>query len=128
MTGWRREELDRIDAADELEIASLGRDGALRQTTTIWVVRLDDDLFVRSVNGRTGAWFRGTQGHREGRIRAGGVTKDVTFAGAEGDLDDRIDEAYGSKYRRYAPGIVGSVLTPQARSATIRLIPGPTTS
>jgi hypothetical protein len=34
----------------------------------------------------------------------------------------------GTKYRRYSPGIAASVLTPQARSATIRLIPRPTTS
>lgn len=47
---------------------------------------------------------------------------------AKGDLDDRIDDAYRTKYRRYSPGIAGSVLTPQARSATIRLIPRPTTS
>ena len=40
---------------------------------TIWVVRLGDDLYVRSVNGRTSAWFRGTQVRHEGHIQAGGV-------------------------------------------------------
>jgi hypothetical protein len=128
MTGWSSEDLDRIEAADELEIASIGRDGALRVPTTIWVVRLGDDLFVRSVNGRAAAWFRGTQVRHEGRMSAGGVTKDVTFVDADADLDDRIDDAYRSKYRRYSPGIVGSVLTPEARSATIRLMPSSTTS
>jgi hypothetical protein len=128
MTGWRGEELEKIGSSDELQIASIGPDGALRKPTTIWVVRLSDDLFVRSVNGRAAAWFRGTQMHHEGRISAGGVTGDVTFVDAKGDLDDRIDDAYRTKYRRYSPGIAGSVLTPQARSATIRLIPRPTTS
>jgi hypothetical protein len=66
--------------------------------------------------------------HHEGRISAGGVTSDVTFVDAKGDLDDRIDDAYRTKYRRWSPGIAGSVLTPQARSATIRLIPRPRTS
>jgi len=61
MTAWTKDELSRIDAADELEIAPLRRDGTLRNPTTIWVVRLGDDLFIRSVNGRTAAWFRGTQ-------------------------------------------------------------------
>ncbi len=123
MTGWTSDELTKIEAADELEIASIRRDGTLRNPVTIWVVRLGDDLYVRSVNGRTGAWFRGTQVRNEGRIRAGGVEKDVTFVDADDGINDQIDDAYRSKYRRYAPSIVGSVLTPEARSATNKLVP-----
>jgi hypothetical protein len=66
--------------------------------------------------------------HHQGRISAGGVTRDIAFVDAKGDLDDRTDDAYRTKDRRYSPGIAGSVLPPQARSATIRLIPRPTTS
>jgi hypothetical protein len=123
MTGWTSDELTKIEAADELEVASIRRDGTLRNLVTIWVVRLGDDLYVRSVNGRTGAWFRGTQVRHEGRIGAGGVEKDVTFVDADDGINDQIDDAYRSKYRRYAPSIVGSVLTPEARSATIKLVP-----
>src|SRR5881409_2722702 len=106
MTGWTSDELTKIGAADELEIASLRRDDTLRDPTTIWVVRLGDDLYVRSVNGRTAAWFRGTQVHHEGRISAGGVEMDVTFVDADRGLDDEIDAAYRTKYRRYAASIV----------------------
>ena len=123
MTRWTSDELTKIAAADELEIASLGRVATLRDPTTIWVVRLGDDLYVRSVNGRTGAWFRGTQVRREGRIRAGGVERDVTLVDADDEINDQIDDAYRDKYRRYAQSIVGSVLTPEARSATIKLVP-----
>jgi hypothetical protein len=123
MTGWTSDELTKIEAADELEIASIRRDDRLRDLVTIWVVRLGDDLYVRSVNGRTGAWFRGTQVRHEGQIRAGGVEKDVTFVDTDDGINDQIDDAYRSKYRRYAPSIVGSVLTPEARSATIKLVP-----
>jgi hypothetical protein len=123
MTGWTSDELTKIEAADELEIASIRRDDRLRNLVTIWVVRLGDDLYVRSVNGRTGAWFRGTQVRHEGRIRAGGVEKDVTFVDTDDGINDQIDDAFRSKYRRYAPSIVGSVLTPEARSATIKLVP-----
>ena len=113
MTGWTSDELSKIEGADELEIASLRRDGQLRHATTIWVVRLGDDLYVRSVNGRASAWFRGTQVRHEGRIRAGGVEKDVTFAHADHDIDDEIDAAYRTKYRRYSARIVDSVGVPQ---------------
>jgi hypothetical protein len=123
MTEWTSDEQARIEAADELEIASLRRDGTLRNRVTIWVVRLGDDLYVRSVNGRAGAWFRRTQMRHEGQIRAGGVEKDVTFVDAGSDLDDAIDNAYRTKYRRYGANIVGSVVTPEARSATIKLVP-----
>ena len=59
MTAWTSEELKKIGAAEELQIASLRGDGTLRKLMTIWVVRLGDDLYVRSVNGRTSDWFRG---------------------------------------------------------------------
>lgn len=82
-----------------------------------------DDLYVRSVNGPDGAWYRGTQTRREGRVSADGVTKDVTFADAGHEMDGQIDEAYRTKYHRYGAGIVGSVVNPAARTATIKLVP-----
>ena len=123
MTMWTSDELNKIGRAEELEIASLRRDGTLRKPVTIWVVRLGDDLFVRAVNGRTGAWFRGTQVRHEGRIQAGGIDKDVTFVEAAPDINDQLDAAYRTKYRRYGPGIVNTIVSPAARSATIKLVP-----
>jgi hypothetical protein len=123
MTHWTADEFERIDAADELEIRSLRPDGTLRSPRTIWVVHLGDDLYVRSVNGRTSDWFRGTQVRHEGRIRAGDVEKDVTFVDAGDEDADRIDDAYRTKYQRYAESIVGSTVTPEARSATLKLVP-----
>ena len=123
MSAWTSGELERIASADELEIASVRRDGTLRKPVTVWVVRLGDDLYVRSVKGPTGAWFRGTQARHEGRIQAGGVDRDVTFVEADTALSDEVDRAYRTKYRRYAANIVNSVLTPGARSATLRVVP-----
>ena len=121
MTTWTSDELTKIGAAEELEIASLRRDGTLRTPVTIWVVRHGDDLYVRSVNGPTAAWFRGTQVRHEGRIWAGGIEKDVTFVDAD-DINDDLDAAYRAKYRRY-PGPVNSINSPTARSTTIKLVP-----
>ncbi len=131
MTAWTSDELNKIGAAEEVRVASLRRDGTLRNPVTIWIVRVGDDLYVRSVNGRTAAWHRGTQTRHEGRIWAGGVEKDVSFvdiADTDSDIQDQIDAVYRTKYRRYAAGIVGSVLTPAARSATIKLVPRSTSS
>ena len=67
MSGWTPEELVRIGQADELDLASQRRDGSLRDPVTMWVVRDGDDLYVRSMHGRAGAWFRGTQTRRPDR-------------------------------------------------------------
>jgi hypothetical protein len=124
MTAWTRDELNKIGKAEELQIASLRRDGTLRNPVIIWVVRLGDDLYVRSVNGRTSAWFRGVQTRYEGHIRAGGVDKDVTFVEESApDLNDQIDSVYRTKYRRYAASIIDSINSPDARAATIKLVP-----
>jgi hypothetical protein len=123
MTAWTSDELTKIGTAEELEIASLRSDGTLRNPVTIWVVRHGDDLYVRSINGRTAAWFRGTQVRHEGHIQAGGIDKDVTFVDADPDLNDQIDAAYRTKYRRYAANIINSTMSPGARSATIKLVP-----
>jgi hypothetical protein len=125
MTTWTSDELSKIGTAEELEIAALRQDGTLRNPVTIWVVRHGDDIYVRSVNGRTAAWFRGTQVRHEGHIHAGGVDKDVTFVDVDGthEVNDQIDAAYRTKYHRYAAGIIDSINSPQARAATIKLLP-----
>jgi hypothetical protein len=123
MTTWTRDVLNKIGTAEELEIASLRRDGTLRNPVTIWVVRLGDDLYVRSVNGRTSSWFRGAQVRHEGHIAAGGVDKDVTFVEADPDINDQIDAAYRTKYHRYAASIINSIVSAGARSTTMKLVP-----
>jgi hypothetical protein len=123
MTTWTSKELDQIAQAEELQLASLRTDGTLRKPVIIWVVCVGDDLYVRSVNGRTSAWFRGVQSRHAGQIRAGGIVREVTFV-EEIDLEinTQIDAAYRTKYSRY-PQYVAPMLTPEARATTIKLVP-----
>jgi hypothetical protein len=125
MTTWTSDELNKIGRAEEIQVASLRRDGRLRNPVTIWVVRLGDDLYVRSVNGRIGSWFRGMQARYEGHIRAGSADKDVTFV-EDGDptINEQIDAAYRAKYRSY-PSAVNHINSSTARAATIKLVPRP---
>ena len=67
MTTWTRDELNKIATAEELQIAPLRRNGTLRNTVKIWVVRHGDDLYIRSAYGRSAAWFRGVKARHEGR-------------------------------------------------------------
>jgi hypothetical protein len=129
MTIWTSDELNKIGTAEELQLASLRRDGTLRNPVTIWVVRVSDDLYVRPINGHTSAWFRGTQERHEGHIRAGGADKDVAFVEeADPDLNKQIDDAYRTKYHRYAANIINTTVSPKARSATTKLVPRSTGS
>lgn len=123
MPAWPSDEIDRIEKAEELQITSLRQDGTLRKPVVIWVVRVGDELYVRSYKGRASSWFRGAQVRHEGRIQAGGVAADVTFVEeTDPGVNDQIDAAYRAKYRRY-PQYVAPMLTPDVRETTIKLAP-----
>jgi len=122
MTTWTGDELDKIGSAEELNLASVRRDGMLRRPVTMWVVRDGDGVYVRSVNGRGSSWFRGAQTRHEARVRAGGVEKDVSLVEAD-DVNDEVDAAYRAKYGRRYPTIVPSIVAPEARAATLKLVP-----
>lgn len=123
MSSWTSEELGRIGAAEELQLASLRRDGTMRPYVTMWVVRAGDDVYVRSAHGSDNPWYRRAKASGAGRIRAGGVERDVAFAEPDPGVHDAIDAAYHAKYDRYGPRIVGSVVGPDAEAVTIKLVP-----
>jgi hypothetical protein len=122
MAGWDEDELDRIEAAQELRLQSERRDGTLRDPVTIWVARVGDAVYVGSVRGREGAWFRGTQTRKQGRIHAGGVSKDVRFEDASPDVIDAVEAAYRAKYAAFAD-ILDRSMTPRLRAAILQLVP-----
>jgi hypothetical protein len=123
MPAWTSQELSQIAAADELEIASVRRDGTLRNPVTVWGVRYGDDIYVRSAYGRSAAWFRGTQVRHEGHVQAGGIDRDVIFVDADHVIDDEIDAAYRTKYHRYGASYVDQMVSPEARATTLKLVP-----
>ena len=122
MDRWTQNELDAIDAAQELTLASARGDGTLRRPVTMWVVRIGEDVYVRSVNGRGSAWFRGAQVRHEARIRASGIEKDVSLVETD-EAGEQIDAAYQAKYGPRYPTIVPSIVAPHARAATLKLTP-----
>jgi hypothetical protein len=123
MSEWTPQELDAVGAADELQIASVRGDGSLRPWVTIWTVRSGDELYVRSAHGPETGWYRRAKASGIGRIRAGGVERDVTFAEAATGSGAEIDAAYEAKYGRYGKGIVKTVVGEQVHPLTIRLVP-----
>jgi hypothetical protein len=123
VTTWPGDELKRIGAAQELQLASRRPDGSLRPYVTMWVVRAGSDLYVRSAYGPGNPWYRRATATGGGRIRGAGIERDVSFAPASADVQGHIDAAYHAKYDTYGPRIVGSVTGPGAHQVTIRLVP-----
>jgi hypothetical protein len=121
MATWTDDDLTHFGDAQEVGIAGMRRDGSLRSPVIVWVVRLGDNLYTRSVNGPDAAWFRGVQARHRGQLSAAGVVADVEFV-AVGDVDDQLDAEYARKYGRY-PGPVKSITSPAARSTTLKLFP-----
>jgi len=106
MTTWTADELTSIGRADELQVSSFRSDGTLRPYVTIWTVRAGDDIYVRSAYGRDNGWFRRALASGTGRIRAGGIEKDVIFEEPLDDAHASIDAAYHAKYDRHGHSIV----------------------
>lgn len=124
MSSWTTEELSRIAASEELKIATPKRDGTMRRPIPIWVVRHGDALYVRSYRGTDAVWYAGAQARGRGRVSAGGVDADVTFAQVtDYDVNTEIDAAYRDKYARYGPRFLNPMISPTARATTLKLVP-----
>ncbi|MET9904472.1 DUF2255 family protein [Streptomyces sp. NPDC006446] len=122
MTRWNDRDLERIGTAEELDLRSERADGTLRDPVTMWVVRADDHVYVRSVKGTDGPWYRGTRSRHQGRVDAGGVWQDVTFRTADPGEYTAVDAAYRDKYG-HCTSMVEHVLTDRARTSTLCLEP-----
>ena len=122
MTAWTLDDLVRFGEAHEVQIAGTRRDGSLRTPVIVWTVRVGDDLYTRSVNGRDASWFRGVRLRNRGQLVAGGKTMDVDFEDTSGAVDDAIEAVYHAKYDRY-PGPVTSITSDVARATTLTIVP-----
>jgi hypothetical protein len=122
VSAWTDDELRRLGDATELQVAPRRSDGSLRAFTTMWVVRVGDELYVRSAGGPDRPWYRQARATGAGRVRAGGVERDVIFASADPATHEAIDAEYHAKYDRYGPGPVSHVTGPDAHAVTIRLV------
>jgi len=122
MSKWQKDELHKIAETDDLHISPFREDGKTYGTPTwIWSVVVDDTLFARAYNGQNSSWYKAALHQKAGRIRAAGITKEVTFEPVAGEINDRIDDAYGAKYKTspYLKPMIGA----RARAATVKITP-----
>jgi hypothetical protein len=122
-----KDELRKIAETDDLHISPFREDGTTYGTPTwTWSVAVDDALYVRAYNGQGSRWYQAATRQKAGRINAAGITKEVTFEPVEGSTNDSIDDAYRRKYE--ASPYLRPMISPRARSATIKVMPRETKS
>lgn len=122
---WNNDQLDAIGNAQELHVSSYRQGGELRRWTPIWVVRVGDELFVRSAFGNDGGWYRWAMRTGVARVRAGGVETDVALEPVtDTATNERVGNAYESKYADQPTGLEPMV-SPPAAASTVRLIERP---
>jgi len=122
MSSWPKDELRKIAEADDLHISPFREDGVTYGTPTwIWSVVVEEALYVRAYNGNKSRWYQAAVRQKAGRITVAGMTKEVTFEPVSTRINDRIDDAYRTKYHGspYLSPMIGA----RARSATIKVMP-----
>jgi hypothetical protein len=78
-------------------------------------------MCVRAYNGQNSRWYQAAIREKAGRITAAGMTKEVAFEPVEGDINDRIDDAYRAKYK--GSPYLKPMVSLRARSATVKVMP-----
>ncbi len=122
MSTWPTERLQKIASTDDLHIAPLREDGITHGTPTwIWSVVVEGELYARAYNGVNSRWYKAAMQQKAGRITAAGQTDEVVFSGVNGEIHQRIDAAYRTKYASspYLKPMIGE----QARAATVLVSP-----
>jgi hypothetical protein len=113
-----------IDGAREVRIETSRDEDAPAHRRTIWVVTMDGSVFVRSVRGGKGRWYREVSANPAAALHVGGdripvravpVTDDATIAA--------VSEAYREKYGRTSPGSTRAMVQPETLPTTLRLEP-----
>jgi hypothetical protein len=120
MTPWTPQELAAIGGVGQVEITPLDDGHRSRADTPIWIVRHDDDLFIRSYRGPAGSWYRAARRSGHARIRAAGTEHDVTLTPHDSDRAV-IDDAYRAKYGRSV--YVDAMVADAAAATTLKLAP-----
>jgi hypothetical protein len=123
MTGWSESDLAMIGNADEIEVAPDRADHTAGPRVPIWVVRVGDQLYVRSWRGASGGWYRRARRTGHGRIRVAGTEHTVRFSPADPSTRARVDDAYRTKYGRHGGSYVTPMISDPVAQTTLHLHP-----
>jgi hypothetical protein len=118
------ETLDLLDETDEVYIETRRDAGSSEHRTIVWAVVVDGEVFVRSVRGNKGRWYREISSNLEGALHAGDNRIPVRAVPATDGLTvDAVSDAYRAKYEDEYPGPTAAMLRPDVLPTTLKLSP-----
>jgi hypothetical protein len=118
------ETLRLLDETQEVDIETRQEEGSPTHRTVVWVVVMSGEVFVRSVRGPKGRWYREISANPTGALPAGGQRIPVRAALAtDGPTTDAVSDAYRSKYEREWPGPTAAMVRAEALPTTLKLSP-----
>jgi hypothetical protein len=118
------ETLQLLDGIEEVHIETQREQDAPEHRTIIWVMVVDGEVFVRSVRGPEGRWYREISANPEGALHAGNHRIPVRAAHAtDGSTVEAVSEAIRGKYGDAWPGPTAGMLRPETLPTTLKLLP-----
>jgi hypothetical protein len=113
--------LHHLADVEEIRIGFHRLDGSTR-SVPIWVVQVGDDIYVRSVRGPSGGWYRRLRADPDGEVRDG-EHRHLVHAEAVTDAGTlaEVTGAYATKYA--GSPFVRPLLEGPSVGATLRLDP-----
>ena len=113
-----------FDTTAEIDIETSRGDGAPVHRTTIWIVVADGVVYVRSVRGPAGRWYRELVANPHGAVHAGGTAVAVqAHPAADPATIARVSDALNQKYLARWPGPTAAMLRDDTLPTTLRLEP-----
>jgi hypothetical protein len=116
--------LEALRTTHEVQIEPRSPDAQSQQPVTIWVVVVDDDVYVRSYKGPQGRWYQSLLAHPEGVLHAGG--RAIPFRAirvSDPQTVARVSESYRHKYEQLWPKETAEMLRDEVLPTTLRLEP-----
>jgi hypothetical protein len=121
---FEAETLRLLDETKEVRIETRRDGDSPEHRTIIWVVVVEGEVFVRSVRGQRGRWYRELSSNPEGAlhveddripVRAASATEEATV--------DAVSAAFRSKYQQSSPASTEAMVRPETLPTTLKLSP-----
>jgi hypothetical protein len=118
------ETLSLLDETMEVRIETRRDADSPEHRTIIWVVVVENEVFVRSVRGQKGRWYREISSNPEGALHVENNRIPVRATHATDDTTvEAVSDAIRSKYEATSPSSTTSMVRPNTLPTTLKLSP-----
>ena len=118
------ETLRLLDETKEVRIETRRDGDSPEHRTIIWIVVVEGEVFVRSVRGAKGRWYREISSNPEGALHVHNDRLTVRAAPATDEATvDAVSAAFRSKYQQSSPASTEAMVRPESLPTTLKLSP-----